>query len=104
MTATSDVKERVRQLLPNFRERAAELEKTRRVSDESIQELREAGFFRMLQPAVFGGLEGDPVDFYETVKLISSACGSTGPAQRPVGLLLGQCPRPRRPARRPDPR
>ena len=68
----------VRQLLPALRERAQKAEDARRVPEESIAALQETGFFRMLQPARHGGLETDPVDFYTAVKLIGSACGSTG--------------------------
>jgi 3-hydroxy-9,10-secoandrosta-1,3,5(10)-triene-9,17-dione monooxygenase len=68
----------VRDLLPQFRERAEECERRRVVPDESVKELTAAGFFRFLQPRLFGGLEGDPVDFFEGVRLIASADASTG--------------------------
>jgi len=68
----------VRDLLPQFRERAEECERRRVVPDESVKELGAAGFFRFLQPRRFGGLEGDPVDFFDGVRLIASADGSTG--------------------------
>src|SRR5215475_1092687 len=68
----------VRELLPALRERAQETEDARVISAESIKSLTETGFFRLLQPTVFGGLEGDPITFYSAVRLIASACGSTG--------------------------
>ncbi|MBB4913675.1 3-hydroxy-9,10-secoandrosta-1,3,5(10)-triene-9,17-dione monooxygenase oxygenase subunit [Streptosporangium saharense] len=68
----------IRDLLPVLRERAQATEDARVVPTESIKELREAGFFRLLQPTRFGGHEADPVTFYTAVRLISSACGSTG--------------------------
>jgi 3-hydroxy-9,10-secoandrosta-1,3,5(10)-triene-9,17-dione monooxygenase len=68
----------VSELLPVFRERAQETEDARRISAESIKSLQETGFFRLLQPARYGGLESSPVDFYRAVRLIASACGSTG--------------------------
>jgi 3-hydroxy-9,10-secoandrosta-1,3,5(10)-triene-9,17-dione monooxygenase len=74
----SEVVAAVRELLPVLRERAQETEDLRKVPAESIEALRQTGFFRLLQPARHGGLEADPLDFYRCVRLISSACGSTG--------------------------
>src|SRR5215813_825739 len=69
---------RVSELLPALRERAQETEDARVVPAESVKALTETGFFRLLQPARFGGLEADPVTFLTAVRLIASACGSTG--------------------------
>ncbi|GAA3530754.1 flavin-dependent monooxygenase [Amycolatopsis ultiminotia] len=68
----------VRDLLPVLRERAQEAEDARRIPAESVKALQETGFFRLLQPKPYGGLEADPVTFYTAVKLVASACGSTG--------------------------
>ncbi|ATY10846.1 flavin-dependent monooxygenase [Amycolatopsis sp. AA4] len=68
----------VRDLLPVLRERAQETEDARRIPAESVKALQETGFFRLLQPKPYGGYEADPVTFYTAVKLIASACGSTG--------------------------
>jgi 3-hydroxy-9,10-secoandrosta-1,3,5(10)-triene-9,17-dione monooxygenase len=68
----------IRELLPTLRERAQETEDGRVIPAESIKALQETGFFRLLQPAAFGGLEADPRTFYTAVRLIASACGSTG--------------------------
>jgi 3-hydroxy-9,10-secoandrosta-1,3,5(10)-triene-9,17-dione monooxygenase len=76
----------VRDLLPAFEERAQQAEDARRVPVESIDSLQEAGFFRLLQPERFGGLEADPVTFYTAVRLISSACGSTGWVSSVLGV------------------
>ncbi len=75
---TQAVLDGVRDLLPALRERADETERLRQVPDASVKELEETGFFRMLQPKRFDGLEADPLDFYTAVSLIASACGSTG--------------------------
>ncbi|MGI5498747.1 3-hydroxy-9,10-secoandrosta-1,3,5(10)-triene-9,17-dione monooxygenase oxygenase subunit [Lentzea sp. CA-135723] len=69
---------KVRELLPALADRAAEAEELRRVPPESVKALQETGFFRMLQPARYGGFESHPLDFYTAVRLIGSACGSTG--------------------------
>jgi 3-hydroxy-9,10-secoandrosta-1,3,5(10)-triene-9,17-dione monooxygenase len=73
-----DVIDGVRELLPVLRDRAQEAEDGRVVPANSIKALEETGFFRLLQPAAFGGLEADPIAFYTAVRLIASACGSTG--------------------------
>jgi 3-hydroxy-9,10-secoandrosta-1,3,5(10)-triene-9,17-dione monooxygenase len=76
----------VRDLLPTFRERADEAERLRVVPEASIKELEETGFFTLLQPRRFGGLESDPIDFYTAVRDISGACGSTGWVSSVVGV------------------
>jgi 3-hydroxy-9,10-secoandrosta-1,3,5(10)-triene-9,17-dione monooxygenase len=68
----------VRGLLPVLRDRAQATEDARVIPDASVKALAETGFFRLLQPARFGGIEADPVTFYSAVRLIASACGSTG--------------------------
>jgi 3-hydroxy-9,10-secoandrosta-1,3,5(10)-triene-9,17-dione monooxygenase len=83
---TNKVLSAVTDLLPGFRERAEQAERDRKVPVESIAELQEAGVFRMLQPKHWGGLEADPVDFYEVVKTIAGACGSTGWVSSIVGV------------------
>ncbi|HNP56794.1 MAG TPA: flavin-dependent monooxygenase [Gordonia sp. (in: high G+C Gram-positive bacteria)] len=65
-------------LLPDFAQRAQATEDARRVSDESAQQLQEAGFFKLLQPEQWNGYQCDPVSFYEAVRRIASACGSAG--------------------------
>lgn len=74
----SEVVEAVRELQPVLRERAQETEDLRKVPAESIEALRQTGFFKLLQPARHGGLEADPLDFYRSVRLIAASCGSTG--------------------------
>lgn len=75
---TQEVLDGVRDLLPTFRDRADEAEKLRQVPESSVKSLEETGFFRLLQPRRFDGLEADPVDFFTAVKEIASADGSTG--------------------------
>ena len=76
----------VRDLLPTFRERADEAERLRAVPEASVKELEETGFFRLLQPRRYGGMEADPVDFYTAVRDIASACGSTGWVSSVLGV------------------
>ena len=72
------VRDAVRDLLPGIRERAGQTDEQRRIPAESIAELTAAGVFRMLQPKRYGGLETAPLHFYEVVRDIAGACGSTG--------------------------
>lgn len=65
-------------LLPGLAERARATDEGRRMPDESVEEIVGTGLMRMLQPARFGGSEGDPVEFFRAVRLISGTCGSTG--------------------------
>ncbi len=76
----------VTELLPALRQRAQEAEDHRMVPAESVKALAETGFFRLLQPASAGGLEADPVTFFTAVRLIASACGSTGWVSSVVGV------------------
>jgi 3-hydroxy-9,10-secoandrosta-1,3,5(10)-triene-9,17-dione monooxygenase len=78
MSESQTVLDGVRDLLPTFRERADETERLRAVPEASVKDLEATGFFRLLQPRRYGGLEADPVDFYTAVRDIASACGSTG--------------------------
>jgi 3-hydroxy-9,10-secoandrosta-1,3,5(10)-triene-9,17-dione monooxygenase len=80
----------VGELLSVLRERAQEAEDARSVPAESVKALTEAGFFRLLQPARFGGIEADPVTFYQAVRMIASACGSTGWVASVIGVHAWQ--------------
>lgn len=81
-----DVVEGVRELLPMLRDRAQEAEDARVVPVDSIKALEGTGFFRLLQPAAHGGFEADPMTFYTAVRLIASACGSTGWVSSVLGV------------------
>ncbi|KUI05811.1 3-hydroxy-9,10-secoandrosta-1,3,5(10)-triene-9,17-dione monooxygenase oxygenase subunit [Mycobacterium sp. IS-3022] len=72
-------------LLPLIAKRAQATEDLRRIPDETINELNEVGFFKLLQPEQWGGLQCDPTLFYEAVRRLAGACGSTGW----VGSIIG---------------
>jgi 3-hydroxy-9,10-secoandrosta-1,3,5(10)-triene-9,17-dione monooxygenase len=80
----------VRDLLPVLRERAQETEDARVVPTESVKAIEETGFFRLLQPARFGGHEAEPITFLTAVRLIASACGSTGWVASVLGVHAWQ--------------
>ncbi|MBX8686228.1 flavin-dependent monooxygenase [Mycobacterium sp. 20091114027_K0903767] len=68
----------VDELLPLLRERAQETEDLRKLPDANVKALEDIGFFKLLQPEQWGGLQCDPTVFYEAVRRLASACGSTG--------------------------
>ena len=70
--------ERTRKLLPELGARAAETEQLRRVPEDSVAALHQAGLMRALQPQSWGGLELDPLGFYEATAEVAAACPSTG--------------------------
>jgi 3-hydroxy-9,10-secoandrosta-1,3,5(10)-triene-9,17-dione monooxygenase len=76
----------VQELLPVLRDRAQETEDRRALSPELVKALAETGFFRLLQPARFGGYEADPLTFLTAVRLIAGACGSTGWVASVIGV------------------
>src|SRR5712691_11454454 len=80
----------VADLLPTLRERAQEAEDSRQVPASSVKALEEAGLFKLLQPARFCGLEAHPVTFYQAIREIASACGSTGWVSSVVGVHAWQ--------------
>jgi 3-hydroxy-9,10-secoandrosta-1,3,5(10)-triene-9,17-dione monooxygenase len=84
--SSGKVLDAVRDLLPGIASRADRAEADRRLPDETVAELREAGVFRMLQPTRWGGLEADPVEFYEVVRMLAAVCGSTGWVTSVVGV------------------
>ncbi|MEX3656555.1 flavin-dependent monooxygenase, partial [Mycolicibacterium fortuitum] len=48
------------ELLPTLRERAQETEDLRRLPDANVKALEDVGFFKLLQPEQWGGLQCDP--------------------------------------------
>jgi 3-hydroxy-9,10-secoandrosta-1,3,5(10)-triene-9,17-dione monooxygenase len=76
----------VRELLPVLHDRAQETEDRRQVSAETVKSLAETGFFKLLQPARFGGFEADPLTFLGCVRDIAGACGSTGWVASVIGV------------------
>jgi 3-hydroxy-9,10-secoandrosta-1,3,5(10)-triene-9,17-dione monooxygenase len=84
--AGHEVLEAVREMLPVLRGRAVEAEAQRKVPAASLKELQAAGVLRLLQPRRFGGHEAHPTVFYSAIKLIASACGSTGWVSSVLGV------------------
>ena len=73
----ADMLARIQSLQPMFRRNAEQAREERKVPEENIEALREAGFFLALQPAEWGGYELDPQDFFQMQIAIAQACMST---------------------------
>jgi 3-hydroxy-9,10-secoandrosta-1,3,5(10)-triene-9,17-dione monooxygenase len=66
------------ELVPLLRDRARKTEQLRRVPDETMSDLRDAGLFKVLQPACYGGYEADLATYFDVVLGLSAADGSVG--------------------------
>ena len=71
------LKAAVRKTLPFIKERALSAERNRRVPEENISALREAGLFKVVQPREFGGYEYDYPVLVDLVMEVGTACAST---------------------------
>jgi resorcinol 4-hydroxylase (FADH2) len=69
---------RVRKLRPEIDARALAAEKAKRVPAETMDALRDADVFRLMQPARFGGYEYGPAELAQIGFELGRACGSTG--------------------------
>jgi 3-hydroxy-9,10-secoandrosta-1,3,5(10)-triene-9,17-dione monooxygenase len=69
---------RARAMIPVLRERARDCVQAGDVPAETIAELAEAGFFRILQPKRHGGYEMSPNVFFAIQKALAEGCMSTG--------------------------
>ena len=68
----------VEAVLPGVRERVEQATTLRRLPDETVDELKRSGYFRVLQPRRHQGLELDPQDFCRLNMQLGEACMSTG--------------------------
>ncbi|MGZ5828063.1 MAG: acyl-CoA dehydrogenase family protein [Xanthobacteraceae bacterium] len=69
---------RVRALAPKFRERAEKAEEARRLPDESIREMVDAGIARILTPVRFGGYGLDLETWFDVAREIGKGDASHG--------------------------
>jgi 3-hydroxy-9,10-secoandrosta-1,3,5(10)-triene-9,17-dione monooxygenase len=68
---------RARDLRRVLSERTIEADELRRIPDKTIADFHEAGFFRMLQPKRWGGLEVHPRTFFDVQMEIAKGCPSS---------------------------
>ena len=69
--------ERAKAMAPRLAERAFEAENKGMVPVETVRELAEAGFFKVLQPQRWGGYEMDPRVFYRVQMALAEGCMAT---------------------------
>lgn len=84
--AGRSLRERAAELAPRIAMRAQEVDEARRVHDETIEELLEAGLFHAFLPAAYGGEEATPEDFVAAVIELGKACASTAWVVSVLGL------------------
>jgi indole-3-acetate monooxygenase len=75
-----------RRLAPELSARSEEIESARRLPAALARELADAGFFRMVLPEAYGGLELHPARIIEIVEELSRADGSVG-----WNVMIGAC-------------
>ncbi|WP_276808112.1 acyl-CoA dehydrogenase family protein [Castellaniella defragrans] len=69
--------ERAAAMVPALREQADAVEAARTVPASTIQAFRDAGFFKILQPAEWGGYEMNPEAFYRVLMELGRGCPSS---------------------------
>jgi 3-hydroxy-9,10-secoandrosta-1,3,5(10)-triene-9,17-dione monooxygenase len=92
---TADLPARAAALLPLLRSNAQRADAERRVPEENIQALADAGLFRIATPRRLGGFEADFRTFLSVSSTLGQACGSTAWATTLInvcGWLLGVYP------------
>jgi len=70
--------ERARAMIPTLKARARQTTLDGNVPAETVAEMQDAGFFRILQPKRWGGYEMHPNVFFEVQKALAEGCMSTG--------------------------
>jgi 3-hydroxy-9,10-secoandrosta-1,3,5(10)-triene-9,17-dione monooxygenase len=87
-----EVIERARAMAPRLAERARAAEDAGLVPSETIAEMQEAGFFKVLQPKRWGGYEMDPRVFYSVQMALAEGCMATAWIYGVVGVHNWQLP------------
>lgn len=72
-----EILEAARGLIPVLRKRAPEAERIRRIPDETIEDLRAAGLWRILRPERFGGVETDYGLMIDVTIELGRGCAAT---------------------------
>ncbi|WP_257549333.1 acyl-CoA dehydrogenase family protein [Sphingopyxis sp. DBS4] len=76
--AAEELIERARAMIPTLKARARQTTLDGNVPAETVAEMKEAGFFRILQPKRWGGYEMHPNVFFAVQKALAEGCMSTG--------------------------
>src|SRR6202030_176607 len=77
-------------LQPELRSFRDEIEREQRLPKALVEQLRAAGFYRMVIPRALGGLEVDPLTYLRAVELLAEGAGSVGwnLANNSIGQLV----------------
>jgi 3-hydroxy-9,10-secoandrosta-1,3,5(10)-triene-9,17-dione monooxygenase len=77
---------RAHDMVPRLAERALKAEAQRSLPRETVAEMQEAGFFRILQPKRWGGYEMDPGVYYDVLMTLAEGCFPTAWVYGVVGI------------------
>ena len=78
MPSHTELVARAKAMIPTLRARSKACIANRDVAADTIVEMQEAGFFRVLQPKRWGGYEMHPNVFFDIQKQLAEGCMSTG--------------------------
>jgi 3-hydroxy-9,10-secoandrosta-1,3,5(10)-triene-9,17-dione monooxygenase len=78
--------QRARDMIPALKARSDAATAARQLPAETIREMQEAGFFRVLQPKRHGGYEMDPQTFFDIQMTLAEGCMSTAWVYGVVGV------------------
>ena len=84
--------ERARAMAPRLAARARAAEDALMVPRETVAEMQEAGFFKVLQPKRWGGYEMDPRVFYTVQMALAEGCMATAWIYGVIGVHNWQIP------------
>src|SRR5215207_2881408 len=65
-------------LKPALRQHREEIEREQRLPPVLVEQMRAAGFYRMVLPRSLGGLQVDPLTYTRVVEHLAEGCGSVG--------------------------
>src|SRR5260221_6757414 len=65
-------------LQPVLRDYHEEIEREQRLPPALVEQMRAAGFYRMVIPRALGGLQVDPLTYLRVVELLAEGAGSGG--------------------------
>src|SRR5450432_1538348 len=78
--------ERARAMIPALKARSDAATAAKALPAETIREMQEAGFFRVLQPKRYGGYEHDTQVFYDIQTTLAEGCMSTAWVYGVIGV------------------
>ena len=76
-TTAEELVRRARALIPALKARAEAANAARRLPQDTVRDLHDAGLFRILQPKRWGGYEMDPGVYFDVQMALAEGCMST---------------------------